>query len=123
MREIKEKDLGPMITDITKEDFIEKVKRQHYYIDAIDAFRLIDFYTYEFGVLITYMEPEQELAYMFQKIMGKKVLKRDFYPKRVCAVCKIEKSCSQYKDRIKHKTCAECLAVSTKKYRRKKSER
>ena len=117
MKQIYERDLAPIITDITKEEFIQKVKGQHYFIDGIDALRLINFYVYEFGVISTYMETEMELCYMFQKICGQKTLKRDYYSKRVCNKCKISKSPLEYKDKVKHKTCAACLAVSTRKYR------
>jgi len=78
MIEIKE----PIETDISKEDFLEKIYNQHGWIDGVDAFRLIHFYIYEFGSITTNMSIEFELCFMYQKLLGNKVSRNKFYSKQ-----------------------------------------
>lgn len=121
MKQIFEITYQAIESDMTKEEFIAKVEKQHGYIDAIDSFRLVHFFTYEFGVIQTYMPVELELCYMYQKLKGNKVLKRDYYGSRKCQTCEIVKPATEYIDRVKHKRCAECVKAS-RKWKRNKIE-
>lgn len=102
----QEKDYAPIESDMTKEEFIEKIKKQCYYIAPIDAFRLINFYTYEFGVTNSRnMDIETELSFMFIRLCGKKISKKHYYTKRICSKCDNKLSPSKPLNKV----CEECL--------------
>ncbi|MFY8159766.1 MAG: hypothetical protein ACOVNU_00410 [Candidatus Kapaibacteriota bacterium] len=56
------------------EMFINKVNRKDGWIDYIDAFRLIDIYTKNYGVLTTRLSIEDELIIMWDKVKKIKVI-------------------------------------------------
>ena len=71
-----------------KEEFIEKVKRQNYKIDFVDALILTHLFTQEFGVKITKLSMEDELCYMFASIIGENVKPYHFEESKICRQCK-----------------------------------
>jgi len=101
---------------ITEEEFVEKVNKQSGWIDTLDAFCLIHFFTERFGVVYTELSIEDELMYMWER------LKLELQPKKhqICKVCKIKKDIEEYYIKRTSKygrelTCRECK----RKYMRK----
>jgi hypothetical protein len=72
-RKIKEKKKEYKIKEnekheIAKEEFIDDIKRKGCYIGLLDAYKLIHFYTEEFGIFKSKLSVEDELIVMWDKL-------------------------------------------------------
>jgi len=99
-------------------EFIEKVEKQHYYIDMVDAFILCSIFTDLYGLDYTkdFEDMEEELVYMWCKICVKV---KDKYCTR-CETFKDKKDFthnSSAKDGLSYYciSCAKDYRVSNKK--------
>lgn len=110
-----------------KEEFIDDVKRKGGYISTLDAYRLIHFYTEEFGYFDKPLgDIYYELIYMWLKLNDK--LENMQYKTKICAKCKVEKSVTEYyTDRLRKddlsRICKSCNKDYRLKYNMRKNEK
>jgi hypothetical protein len=108
---------------MTKKEIIEKIERQAGYIDAVDALCLISVFTDEFGIVMTKMDKEDELTWMYMKLKGykekDKTKSANFFERnksKICRGCKIEKKHYEFKSyyykdvKTRKSTCMDCDA-------------
>lgn len=112
--------------------FINKVNIRGGWIDYIDAFRLINIYTNNYGVLSTTLSVEDELLIMWDKINnikieGGKIIRKSIKIKK-CFVCKLRLSSDDFsrdksnEDGLDYK-CRNCKAIYQSKYNIKKRKK
>lgn len=108
---------------MTEKDFIEKVERQRGWVDLIDIYRLIHFFTEKWGVEITNLPIEDELMYMWMKLREDKSNRT-----KVCYKCRIEKCLDDYhynnhtKDN-RSSYCKVCMNLKSREYTMKKKNK
>lgn len=106
---------------MTEKDFIEKVNKQRGFIDAVDAWRLIHFFTEKWGVMYyDKLSIEDELCLMWMKLQEDKSTN-----KKKCSKCKEYKLLDDFnKDKNKRdgrcNYCKVCIVYYNKKRNDKK---
>lgn len=105
---------------MTEKDFIEKVKRQSGFIDVVDAYRLIHFFTEKWGIKFTDFSTEDELCYMWIRLQEEK---EDC--KKKCSKCKEYKLLDDFNNDKNKKDgrcsyCKVCIVYYNKKRNEKK---
>lgn len=75
---------------LTKEEFIDRVKRNAGMIDLIDCFYMVHYYTEEFGEFESTLPRDVEMLFMFRRLIGKPLNEEDLYNPRTlkCRQCK-----------------------------------
>lgn len=97
---------------ITEKEFIDKVNKQRGWVDTVDAFLLVHFFTQRFGIIYTDLSIEDELIYMWEKLKSDDV-GYVIPTHKTCARCKGERSINDfYKSKGnkdgKENTCKVC---------------
>lgn len=105
---------------ITEKEFIDKVKGQRGWVDTVDAFLLVHFFTQRFGIIYTDLSIEDELIYMWEKMNSDEV-GYVIPTHKTCARCKTERSINDfYKSRGnkdgKENTCKVCRREYMRKW-------
>lgn len=104
------------------EEFVNKIQSKSGFVDVIDAYRLVSYYTDVFGVrFIENISPEEELIIYYDEL--KSVIMNGTLDKKKCSSCNEVKSIEDYSKRkegyeYKCKVCIKIYSDKRKEYRK-----
>jgi hypothetical protein len=116
------------MNDMEKIELLEKIEKQHGWVDVIDAYTIIHLFTEEFGIIQTALSVENELTYMLMRLRGDAVLWTDFETKKkLCTKCGEEKFATEFQVNVAMKDgrssrCKACINGRAKDLQSKKKD-
>lgn len=105
---------------LTKQQFLDRVKRNNFIVDTIDAFYIVHFYHEgDIEPLATSLTIEDELSLMLYRLLGYDVHEEDYLKqyKKACIKCKRELELYHFTMNMqsKDRRCSTCKFCDSKK--------